>query len=554
MASLFLRRGPLANLAAAPKVDGAISFTTDEPAIYLDVDNGSGTVVRKRVGDIIQIPSIESIVLDKETMTGVVTDKAGLVSEWSDSTLYYAEAENALLKCKKDGATYKWVQINATSEIEGDISNALTRIDTLEKSVQGLNTGLNEVVKTGGLIDTAKQAAIDAAAADATAKADAAQAAAEAKAKEYNDALETSKVSKTEFNSALTLLETKPDAEAKLTAAKAYTDELKNGAVKANADNLAAEITRATGAEEALGSRIDGVVADVGGINTALPLLATKEELNTAKSDLSTAISTAKGEAVSDAQTYTNSVKDALTAEIGSKVSTTDFNNAVSALNTAIETAKTDAATDATNKANVAQAAAEATAAAALATAKAELKTEIDSKVSTSDFNAAVALLETKEDATKKLAEAKKYTDDALAAADAMTFAGVVGGEGNIADLPTSGVKAGDTYKVGQLGEYAGVTAYVGDLFIAKADQGDAETYDGGWFHVSSGYEDDYNAYLTAKDEENTVVLNDAVNKPHGSLKFVAGEGVSITMDSEIDPKTGVADTVVTVGVSWGEF
>ena len=55
MAELLFRRGLLTDLFhqtdgvydKAPLVDGALSFTTDEPAIYMDTATG-----RERIGDI----------------------------------------------------------------------------------------------------------------------------------------------------------------------------------------------------------------------------------------------------------------------------------------------------------------------------------------------------------------------------------------------------------------------------------------------------------------------------------------------------------------------
>lgn len=51
----------------------------------------------------------------------------------------------------------------------------------------------------------------------------------------------------------------------------------------------------------------------------------------------------------------------------------------------------------------------------------------------------------------------------------AMTFKGTVGTGGTVDDLPTTGVKVGDTYKVSVAGTYASQVSKVGDLFIATA-------------------------------------------------------------------------------------
>lgn len=65
--------------------------------------------------------------------------------------------------------------------------------------------------------------------------------------------------------------------------------------------------------------------------------------------------------------------------------------------------------------------------------------------------------------------------------AGAMYFKGTVGTGGTAgSSLPTSGVKAGDTYKVASAGTYASQAAKVGDLFIATAETPT-------WAYVPSG-------------------------------------------------------------------
>lgn len=64
----------------------------------------------------------------------------------------------------------------------------------------------------------------------------------------------------------------------------------------------------------------------------------------------------------------------------------------------------------------------------------------------------------------------------------AMHFKGTVGTGGTVTDLPTTGVKIGDTYKVCSAGTYASQAAKVGDLFIATATTPT-------WAYVPSGDE-----------------------------------------------------------------
>ena len=93
-------------------------------------------------------------------------------------------------------------------------------------------------------------------------------------------------------------------------------------------------------------------------------------------------------------------------------------------------------------------------------------------------------------DATNKL-----YVDTSISAAisanDAMTFKGLLGGEGNITVLPTSGIKNGDVYKVAAEGTYDGKDAKVGDMFIALVSEGEGVNYT--WEYIPSANENDGN-------------------------------------------------------------
>lgn len=61
------------------------------------------------------------------------------------------------------------------------------------------------------------------------------------------------------------------------------------------------------------------------------------------------------------------------------------------------------------------------------------------------------------------------FVSDQIGAVDAMRFKGTIGTGGDVSQLPTSGVKVGDTYRVITAGTYAGQTCEVGDLIIAIA-------------------------------------------------------------------------------------
>lgn len=91
MAQVVFKKGALEQLQSTPIVEGQILITTDERAIYVDVDADS----RIRLGDFREVENI-----------------AGLPSEADETALYYAAAENVL--CKWDGE--QWVHINENTD------------------------------------------------------------------------------------------------------------------------------------------------------------------------------------------------------------------------------------------------------------------------------------------------------------------------------------------------------------------------------------------------------------------------------------------------------
>lgn len=138
-----------------------------------------------------------------------------------------------------------------------------------------------------------------------------------------------------------------------------------------------------------------------------------------------------------------------------------------------------------------------------------------------------------------------------LQAADAMVFKGVIN---DVSELPTTGVEAGWTYKVGTVFEFEGDLVRVGDLLIANADQDESDAaYMGGWSHVESGYVDDYASKFIVNAADNKVVLDNNLGasdtEDRGSITFVAGDGMAVETKD-----LGKGNAQVTFGMSWGSF
>jgi hypothetical protein len=131
MADLLFRKGSVANIATAALVPGAISITTDEPGIYLDLaatDAGAkGTAQRVRVGDFIPVASLDAL-------------KARLDAgeKFSTQALYYAIDQNMLLRF--DGSRFAWIndQTAITARVE-NLEAVDTEInDTLQEHAQDI--------------------------------------------------------------------------------------------------------------------------------------------------------------------------------------------------------------------------------------------------------------------------------------------------------------------------------------------------------------------------------------------------------------------------------
>lgn len=123
MAMLKFNYGKYENLVNKAYSDGNVYITTDEKAMYVDVDNQ-----RIRVGQIIY------------------TTSSAVKPPYSEESFYYFSDLNALATWGVVDAaqgTKGWIQINSTSDIKADIADLKTRMGTAESNIGTMTNRLS---------------------------------------------------------------------------------------------------------------------------------------------------------------------------------------------------------------------------------------------------------------------------------------------------------------------------------------------------------------------------------------------------------------------------
>lgn len=127
---LKFKKGLHANLAKQAKVAGTVYVTTDEQAMYVDIDSNT----RIRLSDIIQVDTVNKL--------------RDMAPKYSSTALYYVIDENALLKYTGDGSSnHTWKQINSVSDVTANLEALEKRVSDNEKAI-GANADAIEKLNT----------------------------------------------------------------------------------------------------------------------------------------------------------------------------------------------------------------------------------------------------------------------------------------------------------------------------------------------------------------------------------------------------------------------
>ena len=157
----------------------------------------------------------------------------------------------------------------------------------------------------------------------------------------------------------------------------------------------------------------------------------------------------------------------------------------------------------------------------------------------------------------------KDAIDKKLNGLDAMTYKGTVGKNGTLTALPTTGVKAGDTYLVvgDQTVTGSGKNGNAGDLFIATGTEVNGVIPADGitWTYVPSGDDSQIDTTYTVTATDNLLTIKDSNSNTIGTIAYnsekdivgtPAEDGKSITVAhkdiNRVDPEVVSAEGKVT--------
>lgn len=507
---LFFRQGTLAQLNNATPLAGAIDFTTDEPALYLNVSNGE-SIERKRIGDIKEFPNLTEF---QEFLTDN-TEEGSSIPNIPTTGLYYIVDTNSLLKFtgKADDKGETWIQINAQAEI--DTSDFLTAdsdtITTLKADVQ---TNQQNIAALQNTVQTLSE----------------------------NDS---------EIEGRLVVVEELLDAGE--TGEDTGTIAGRLNSLEINVSSLN-EIVNGVEASEGNEAKT-GLVDDVESLKTRVENVEGKVADAATKGELETLTNTVNGKADtgtveginSRLQTAEGSITG-LSATVGEHTaSITGINESIQGIQQDIATINDDllkkADSDTLNEVKET----------ADAAATQESVTELSGKVTAAEGK--IGELETQVGTNKtnietlqgQLAQVDNQIDTKIKAANAMNYIGVITTDDNSEVIyPEGNIHAGDTWVAGKDLYIGDTLAYAGDLIIASGTEINGIIPNEGidWNIVKTGYQDAHDQFININ--ENKIQLNSFDGEVNSSVEIAGEDNIVIS--------TNESNNKITISLEWGTF
>ena len=488
--NLLFRKGTLSELLNSTPIEGSINFTTDEPAIYLDVAV-EGIIEHKRIGDIIQFEYLSDFLKFRDDHSNNIPQSA----------LYYIQ------KDKKDGvdvivnALLKWngenyLQLNEKSDYSGSLDLLDSRIQTLEGDVENLKTTSNS--------QSSRLTAIE-------------------------GILGSSEGEGTVVSRVTALENTIGNSESGLVAdVSANTGKINNltqrieaaeGTLEQKADKTVVEsLTQQVGtkaSQEDLNATNQTVSQHTESINSINSSIGT---LNGTTANHTTRIETLEGSVQNNSEEIARKANqsdlNATNQEVAKKANSSDLQ----ALNTRVTAAET-----------------------AIGNSESGLTKNV------ADLN---VRLQTAEGTLENLpGELNATINEKINAANAMNYIGTLAPnqEGSV-EWPTENVRAGDTYVASSdfydaaLGEKQ---VYAGDLLIASGTENENGIITEGltWNVINTGYQAAHDQILSAN--ENKIILS-SHNNETTSVEVAGSNNINVTTDT--------TNNKIIINMVWGTF
>lgn len=602
---LQFKMGAFAGLNAATKKAGTVYVTTDEKAMYVDIDD----TTRIRIGDVIQVNTVNNL--------------RDMAPDYSPTALYYVIDENALLKYTGDGTNHTWKQINSVSDIVADIDALETKVGTLETAVKKNTDAIGKASASGtaatgiyariealeaedaaldGRLDTA-ESSINSLKTSVGASTDTASASGSLYArikKNSSDITDlknntgtlttdltnlTTRVStaegeidqlQTDLTATKTSLGTSSDTSSKNTAfgrIKAleetdatHTADIKTATDKANANatSINGLKTRMDTAEGNITTNANAIVAlqeqigDGEGLTGRITDL--ESDMTTAKSNITTLTSnltklegtvsdhtTKLGTVESTANTNKSNIESLTTTVNGHTTSITNLQTAIGSDDTSGLRKRIKANETAIGKSSDTATAAKSGSLYARTNKNADDISSLATRVGTTE--SAITTLNSGKTVSGSVdykvdqaeTRLKAQITSSINAANAMDFKGTVSSQTQLNGITSP--KIGDTYVVtSAFGSYT-----EGDLLVANGTESNGViTGTIQWQHVPTGYRTAHNPELKGANNAITLTSLQGAGVSLGSVAFEAVANSSTTVS--------VADNKVTIGMEWGSF